>query len=420
MPLGRNIEARGEPLKAATLERLDARPARRLRHAHERLDAPLAIDREQPHRIEASRDALPAPRDVRREVIEQRDRAVKPQPREADDGVLVERDEVPGVLVIARRPRRSEHVAPHTRAQRERTLAQALLVVPHLAHDERRPPATPHDMRLLDLAADGDFGFPKRSACYKRRMEYVEVGAGEPILMMHGIGLDHGYLRPWHDALADRARLIYYDMRTTGPLDHAVWLADAAALLDQLGLAKATLYGHSYGSWLALEFAARYPERVSRVIACATSPAFDYPDLVMENARRKDPALAEILAGAFAKLPTDDAEFARIWRTILPLYFHGEAPPILDHTQFSAHAFGCGMAALQGWSVVGRMPPVPLLAITGDDDYITPFAQARRLADGVPGARAVEIANAGHFPFVEQPEAYLAALRDFLSRAART
>ncbi|HSN24872.1 MAG TPA: alpha/beta fold hydrolase [Kofleriaceae bacterium] len=247
-------------------------------------------------------------------------------------------------------------------------------------------------------------------------MDYVEIGAGEPILMMHGIGLDHRYLRPWHDALADRARLIYYDMRTTGPIDHTVWLADAAALLDQLGLAKATLYGHSYGSWLALEFAARYPERVTRVIACATSPAFDYPDVVMANAQRKDPALAELLASTFAKLPESDAEFARVWRTILPLYFHGPArTEILADTHFSAHAFACGMAALQGWSVVGRVPPLPLLAITGDDDYVTPFAQARRLADGVPGARAVEIANAGHFPFVEQPQAYLTALHDFLS-----
>lgn len=233
--------------------------------------------------------------------------------------------------------------------------------------------------------------------------------------MMHGIGLDHRYLRPWHDALADRARLIYYDMRTTGPLDHAVWHADAAALLDELGIAKATIYGHSYGSWLALGFAARYPERVTRVIACATSPAFDYPDVVMANAHRKDPALAALLASVFAKLPTEDAEFAQVWRTILPLYFHGTPRPILDDTRFSAHAFASGMAALQGWSILGRMPAVPLLAITGDDDYITPFAQAQRLADDVPGARAVEIAHAGHFPFVEQPEAYLAALRAFLS-----
>ena len=247
-------------------------------------------------------------------------------------------------------------------------------------------------------------------------MQYWEVGAGEPLLMMHGMGLDHHYLRPWHDALADQARVIYYDHRTTGPLDHAVWHADALALLDQLGVAKATIYGHSYGSWLALGFAARYPERVRRVIACATSPAFDYPDVVMANAQKKDPAAAQVLGAAFASLPTDDAEFGRVWHAILPLYFHGAPrPEILDGTQFSAHAFASGMAALQGWSMIGRMPRVPVLAIAGDDDYITPFSQARRLVEGVPTARAVEIANAGHFPFVEQPAAYLAALREFLA-----
>ena len=64
------------------------------------------------------------------------------------------------------------------------------------------------------------------------------VGTGEPILMMHGVGLDHAYLRPWHDPLADRSRLIYYDHRWNGQSerigepDHAMWHADAAALLD--------------------------------------------------------------------------------------------------------------------------------------------------------------------------------------------
>jgi len=249
---------------------------------------------------------------------------------------------------------------------------------------------------------------------------YEEFGTGEPLLMMHGLGLDHHYLRPWHDALADRARIIYYDHRWNGASgrvgspDLAMWHADAAALLDQLGIAKATVYGHSYGSWLALDFAARYPQRVTRVIASGTSPAFDYPDVVMANAQRRDPAAAQILASGFAALPADDAGFENLWRGILPLYFAGPArPEILDGTRFSAHAFALGMAALPAFSMIGRMPTMPLLAIAGSDDFITPPDQARRLVEGVPTARAVVIEDAGHFPFVEQPDAYLAAFRTF-------
>src|ERR1051325_2922563 len=96
---------------------------------------------------------------------------------------------------------------------------------------------------------------------------YETIGNGPPLLMLHGNGLDHTYLRPWHDALADRARVIYYDQRRSGrserkgPSDHATHHADALALLDHLGVERATVYGHSYGSWLALGLAAAYPDR---------------------------------------------------------------------------------------------------------------------------------------------------------------
>src|SRR5689334_6398695 len=58
---------------------------------------------------------------------------------------------------------------------------------------------------------------------------FETVGQGAPMLVMHGLGLDHTYLRPWHDGLASQARLIYYDHRWNGrsthagPADHATW-----------------------------------------------------------------------------------------------------------------------------------------------------------------------------------------------------
>jgi proline iminopeptidase len=251
-------------------------------------------------------------------------------------------------------------------------------------------------------------------------------GHGEPILMMHGLGLDHQYLRPWHDGLS--SPVIYYDHRWNGASgrvgepDHAMWHADAAALLDQLGVARAVVYGHSYGAWLAQGFAARYPDRVSKLVLCAASPAFDYADVVMANAQKKDPAAAAKLAAGFAALPTEDAALGALWHDILPLYFHAAPQPrILDGTRYSAHGFALGMAALPGWSMVDRLRTmeIPILVLVGSDDYITPPAQARRIADAAPHARVVEFAASGHFPFVEEHAAYLAAFEQF-TRAART
>jgi proline iminopeptidase len=242
--------------------------------------------------------------------------------------------------------------------------------------------------------------------------------------MMHGVGLDHSYLRPWHDPLADQARVIYYDHRWNGSServgepDIAMWAADAAGLLDHLGLARATIYGHSYGAWLALAFAARHPDRVSRVVLSAASPAFDYVDTVMANAQRKNPACAAKVAAGFASLPAKDEDLAALWGEILPLYFHGAPrPDVLAQTRYSAHGFAVGMAALQGFTTVDQLPAmqVPMLILVGRDDYITPPEQAQRIAGLAPNARVVELAQSGHFPFVEEQDRYLAAFRAFLA-----
>lgn len=253
---------------------------------------------------------------------------------------------------------------------------------------------------------------------------FETIGDGEPVLMMHGVGLDHSYLRPWHDPLAEQARVIYYDHRWNGAServgepDIAMWNADAAALLDHLGIARATIYGHSYGSWIALAFAARYPDRVSRVVLSAASPAFDYVETVMANAQRKNPACAARLAAGFASLPTKDEDLAALWLDILPLYFHGAPrPDVLAQTRYSAHGFALGMAALQGFTMVDalRTMQMPMAILVGRDDYITPPEQAQRIAALAPNAKVVELAESGHFPFVEEQQRYLAAFRALLA-----
>jgi pimeloyl-ACP methyl ester carboxylesterase len=251
-----------------------------------------------------------------------------------------------------------------------------------------------------------------------------QTGEGEPVLMMHGLGLDHHYLRPYHEPLAGDARLIYYDHRWNGASgrvgepDHAMWHADAAALLDHLGLERVTVFGQSYGSWLALGFAARYPERVSRLVLGSATLAFDYPEVVMANAQAKDPVLAARLAAAFATMPERDDDFAAAWRAVLPLYFHGAArPEMLDGTRFSAHAFALGMQQLAGFSLADRIAAIraPIRVLVGASDFIMPPAQAKQLAAAAHDATVEVFANSGHFPFVEEPDAYLSAFRRALA-----
>lgn len=257
----------------------------------------------------------------------------------------------------------------------------------------------------------------------RHELLFNEIGRGLPILMLHGNGLDHTVLRPWHDPLADEHRLIYYDTRwhgqsvRDGAVDHAGWQADAVGLLDGLGVERATLLGHSYGVWLALGLAAAYPERVSGLILCAGSPAFDYVPEVIANAQARRPEAARVLVEGLSNGVSTDEELKQVWHDILPLYFHGATcHDVLKDVRFSAAGFMHSMKALEGFSMVERLPSmhVPMLVLVGRDDYITPPSQARRLAALAPNARVVEFENSGHFPFVEEQDAYLKTIRDWM------
>jgi proline iminopeptidase len=261
------------------------------------------------------------------------------------------------------------------------------------------------------------------------RLFYEAAGNGPTMLMMHGgLGMDHTYLRV-HDSLADRVRLAYYDHRGNGRSDRelvdnlqlATLHDDAAALLDHLGVGRAVIYGHSYGAWIALGFALRYPERTAALVMCGGAAAFDYGGSIMADAQQRDPALAPKLVELFTKPPPTDSAFGELWLEILPLYLHRyEAMhrAAFDRTRYSVAANIAGGAQLATLNMVDQLGSLkcPTLLVVGDDDFITPSAQSYRVASRVPDAEVAELPSCGHFPFLETPTAYLAALRSWLER----
>jgi pimeloyl-ACP methyl ester carboxylesterase len=98
---------------------------------------------------------------------------------------------------------------------------------------------------------------------------------------MHGgLGFDHTSLHPWLDPLGEEMHLIYYDHRGNGrsgrpPLETLTFeqfCADADALRAHLGYEKVAVLGYSFGGFIALEYALRYPERLSHLILLDTAP----------------------------------------------------------------------------------------------------------------------------------------------------
>lgn len=266
---------------------------------------------------------------------------------------------------------------------------------------------------------------------------YYEVhGEGRPLLTMHGgLGLDHAYLRPWLDRLAGAASVVYYDHRGNGRSErpaslegvtHATWADDGDALRARLGHERVVVLGHSYGGFLAQELALRHGDRLAGLILCNTAPVLDYFPVVQAAVERLGlPGAARAFHDAFNRPMVDDDDWRRTWMELLPLYVHAPVAPaaIADvdaRTSYSAAAWQHAITACLGsFNTLPRLGEIraPTLILGGAHDIIMPVPQgAERLLAGIPGSELHVFKESGHFPFMEEPEAFTEVVRGWLSR----
>ena len=189
----------------------------------------------------------------------------------------------------------------------------------------------------------------------------------------------------------------------------ADWIAE---LLDAAKVSKAAIIGHSMGSLVALDCAARHTERVSRI--ALLGPAFPMrvsPELLA--ATRDDEPLAQKMVNiwshsAYAHYPSNPGP--GFWVIGENLRLMQRQKPGVMHVDFAAcDAYAAGLE---------RAAEVrcPALFILGKRDQMTPARSGRDLAKAVAGARVVEIAGSGHALMAEKPDEVLDALVDFLGR----
>ena len=262
---------------------------------------------------------------------------------------------------------------------------------------------------------------------------YERLGQGRPLLLMHGgLGLDHMGFRPWLDPLGDAAELIYYDHRANGRserpaslegVDHATWAADAEALRAQLGFERIVLFGHSYGSFLAQEYALRYADPLAGLILCNSAPALDYMPVIQANAAaRGTPDSLAALGEAFGRPMADDGDWRSIWLRLLPMYFKRYDPKIgqaMDEaTVYSAAAWNhVNVNCLPQFNTFARLKEitVPTLLLSGADDWITPAAQGQRMLAELPNAQLTVFEESGHYPFIEENDKFITTVRDWMA-----
>ena len=246
-----------------------------------------------------------------------------------------------------------------------------------------------------------------------------EPGPGAPVVLLHGFPFDRRLWRGQRPALAGY-RLFLPDLRGHGESDASpppysmVSLAeDLRRELDHLGLDRIALGGLSMGGYVALAFAARYPERLRALLLLDTHPLADPPAV---RRARADQAARVRKAGPEAVV---DELATRLvgGRDVDPEVIALTREMILGTSRDGM------VGALEGMATRPDSTPglaaisCPTLIVVGSDDTIAPPAMAREMAAAIPHAQLVEVPGAGHLAPLERPDLVNAALARFLAGA---
>ncbi|HEY6862958.1 MAG TPA: alpha/beta hydrolase, partial [Burkholderiales bacterium] len=230
------------------------------------------------------------------------------------------------------------------------------------------------------------------------------------VVFVHGGALDHSVWGLQTRYLAHHGRAVLApDLpghgRSEGPAlrrieEIAEWLI---ALLDAVGVARAALVGHSMGSLVALDCAARFPERVEALALIGSAFPMRVSAELLEATRSDEPrARAMINAwshGGYAQFPGNPGPGS--WVIGANLRLMQRAKPGVLHADFSAcndYTEGLDRAA---------QVRCPALLLSGRRDQMTPARSARALASAIAGAEWVELDRCGHNVMAEKPDELL-------------
>ncbi len=271
-----------------------------------------------------------------------------------------------------------------------------------------------------------------------RTLAYRRVGRG-PTLVCHGGG--PGFSAFYFGDLAgvgERLELVLLDPRGTGGSDRPAdaraydvedYSNDVEELREHLGLERINLLGHSHGGVVAIDYAARFPDRVDRLVLASTLARFAQEQMgAMESAMAAkagepwyDDARAALEAEQAARFATDE-ELGELALRELPFYFarygdseqayveslRADVPNADTLRYFNQEIFETFDLRPQ----LGKIT-APTLVVAGEEDFITGPVCANEIQQGLRDPRKVIIPGAGHFVFIEAPEAFRETVFDF-------
>ncbi len=283
------------------------------------------------------------------------------------------------------------------------------------------------------------FALPLAAATFKADdgtvLHYDVIGKGAPVVMLAGgPGFSPGYLEPVAQKLGSQYACVLFHQRGTGRSmmetvtfeTHALktLVADLEALRRELKVEKLTLLGHSFGGILSMMYASQHPDRVNALVLVDSGGptlASVAKFVTNLNARISEEDLARVKEWSDPAKMKENRKRAilEITRAKTPAYFadRAKAKPMMDalaEDSFNDAVF---------WAITPQMmagldlrEPLksvksPVIVIHGTQD---PLESAQEVHETLAGSKLVMVEDAGHFPWLEQPAKFYAALGEFL------
>lgn len=270
------------------------------------------------------------------------------------------------------------------------------------------------------------------------KLFYRTMGKGKPIIVLHGgPGLSQDYFLPQMSKLAENNFVIFYDQRGCGKSTGEItpetitieaFVNDLDAIRQAFQFEKISILGHSWGGFLAMQYAMSHPENIDKLILSNAMPASaeGLALFIQEYTRRTAPYQKELeeirQTKGFAEGDPDLIE--RMYRIIFRSYCYNPEKANLLSSRMTPVAFVNGQKVYENINKNVFEKPFnlhyslkqfhrPTLIIHGDFDPI-PAITAQNVHESIPGSRYILIKNCGHFPYVEAPDEYFNSIMDFL------
>ena len=256
------------------------------------------------------------------------------------------------------------------------------------------------------------------------RQIYYDDSGGDlpPLVLLQGFMASRTIWKWQLEVFTPRYRVITMDNRDAGESDPepttytvADMAGDVVALLDHLGIERATILGHSMGGYIALQFATRYPERLDKLILVGTSalaggalgrpaPTYDHSTWIEDPFERTFRRYSNMTGPGF--FDTRPELLAAIAETARGNRISFEGMTRQSDSAFMSHDVRADMPKIA----------VPVLVIHGTVDPTIPLSAGRKIAEAIPNAQLVEFDNVGHLPHLERTEEFNRIVLDFLAK----